>query len=88
MSDTRYWLLVLLIPLFGVWLIGLQMGSIEVLTWLVLAVVWVVAFVMHDRIKPSTPLIAAGVVVALGVGAVVYNNATAPPKGYATVERH
>jgi len=86
MSNTRYWLLVLLIPLLGVWLLGVSMGMVEWLVWLALAVAWVVAYLKHDRVKPQVPLIALGVVVGLGAAFAVYNHATAPGS-YATADK-
>jgi hypothetical protein len=76
-SSTRYWLLVLLIPLFGVFLVGFTIGLVELALWVVLAVVWLVAFVRHERVKPWAPAAVLGAVVVLGAGVAVYNYATA-----------
>jgi uncharacterized protein YqgC (DUF456 family) len=86
MSDTRYWLLVLLIPLFGVWLVGLQMGPVEVMVWLVLAAAWLVAFFKHDRIRAWVPLAVFGVVVMAAGGIAAYNHANTEGSSV-TVER-
>jgi hypothetical protein len=44
MNARRQLLLVLLIPLFGVFFVGLTLGPIEMVVWLVLFAAWVVAF--------------------------------------------
>jgi uncharacterized membrane protein YjjP (DUF1212 family) len=75
-SDRRYWLLVLLIPLFGVFFLGLSFGPVELAFWLVLAVTWLVAFINDDRLDTRVPLAVVGAVVVLGAGIAVYNHAT------------
>jgi uncharacterized membrane protein YoaK (UPF0700 family) len=74
-SDRRYWLLVLLIPLFGVFFVG-GFGPQELALWLVLAVTWLVAFVWDDRLDAKVPLAVVGAVVVLGAGIAVYNHTT------------
>ena len=84
MSDTRYWLLVLLIPLFGVLMLG-RIGTVELALWLALVAMWTVAF-MRDGLKTWVTLAGLSVVVALGAGFAIYNNATADAP-VVTVER-
>ncbi|HSE10636.1 MAG TPA: hypothetical protein VLB29_18375 [Nocardioidaceae bacterium] len=75
MSNTRYWLLVLLIPLFGVFLLG-GIGTVELALWLALAALWTVAFI-KDGLKAWVSLVSLGVLVALGAGFAIYNNTSA-----------
>jgi hypothetical protein len=84
MSNTRYWLLVLLIPLFGVLLLG-RIGTVELALWLTLVVMWTVAFV-KDGLNTWVTLAGLSVVVALGAGFAIYNNVTADAP-HVTVER-
>ena len=86
MSNTRFLLLVLLIPLLGLPLVGIDMGTVEILGWVALLVAWVVAFVKASHLRPRVPLIALGVVIALGAGVAAFNHATVDGSN-ATVEQ-
>lgn len=49
MNGRRSLLLVLLIPLFGVFLVGATIGAVELGLWLALFVAWLVAFFSWGR---------------------------------------
>lgn len=86
MNDTRYVLLVLLVPLLGLPLTGILLGTVEALVWCALLVAWLVAFVKADRIAPRVPLAALGVVLAVGAGVATFNHLTVDGS-YASVEQ-